>query len=143
MTIIRAEQPLTYPKRHDHQHAGRVAWWLRGPESWGCVFERGPAAEPAPGVDSAGAKPESLEFSDSCPDKTHFPTRSQYWQSVINAYAAERRADVEQAVRTLVLTPTGAFWRTQDASGEWVATPVASEINEALQSPQEPSQPCP
>lgn len=118
MTIIRAEQPLTYPKRHNHQHAGRVAWWLRDRESWGCVFERGPAAEPAPGVDSGSGEPESLGLPDPSPDKTHFP--------------------FPPPPPTTLVLPMDAhyapFWRTQTASGHWVATPVADDLTEALQS---------
>lgn len=104
------------------------------PESWGCVFERGPVAKPAGGSVSASGEPESLGLPESGPDKTHLPTQSPAWQSAINEYAAMRRADAEDAVRTLVLSPHGAFWRTQSALGVVTVTPVACEHSEALQS---------
>ena len=102
------------------------------PESWGCVFERGPVAKPGPGVDSAGGEPESLGFPESGPDKTHLPTQSPAWQSAINEYAAMRRADAEDAVRTLVLSPHGAFWRTLDALGVVTDIPVSCDLSDAL-----------
>ena len=76
------------------------------PESWGCVFERGPVAKPGPGVDSAGGEPESLGLPDSSPDKTDFST--------------------------LVLSPHGAFWRTQSALGVVTDIPVSCDLSDAL-----------
>lgn len=48
-------------------------------------------------------------------DKTHFPT-------VTHAHGS-----------TLVICPQGSFWSTQDASGQWQATPVADEHREAVE----------
>lgn len=139
MTIIRTEQPLTYPERHDHQHAGRVAWWLRDRESWGCVFERGPAAEPAPGVDSGSGKPESLGLPDSCLDKTHFPAADfgpfpTDFRSLTEFLCGAQITSEHEQATTLAITPSGAFWRTQDASGAYADAPVASDLTEALEA---------
>ena len=113
MTIMRDERPLTYPTVHDHHHAGRVAWWLQMPvrrESWGCVFERGPVAEPAGAVDSGSGRPESLGLPESGLDNTHSPTL------VIP--------------RDSRLQP---FWRFVSASGIPAYAPVACDLTEAVE----------